>query len=102
MASTPKAPDPYVMAKAQGDENYSAAFANSLMGNTEKTTGPQGTTASNVSSWITDPVTGRQVPRFSQTTTLSPGEQRVYDQERQLRETMAGTANKAATTASSA
>jgi hypothetical protein len=89
------------MAKAQGDENYSAAFANSLMGNAN-TVGPQGSTRSDVTSYIQDPTTGRQIPRFTQTTTMSPAEQRVYDQEAQMRYTMAGAANKAAATASSA
>jgi len=101
MVSTPKAPDPYAMAKAQGDENYSAAFANSLMGNAN-IVGPQGSTRSDVTSYITDPTTGRQIPRFTQTTTMSPAEQKVYDQEAQMRYTMAQAANQAAGTASSA
>jgi hypothetical protein len=89
------------MAKAQGDENYSSAFANTMMGNA-KTVGPQGTTTSDVSSYITDPTTGRQIPRFTQTTTMSPQEKKVYDQEAQMRYTMAQAANQAATTSSAA
>ena len=104
MASTPKAPDPYATARAQGDENRASAQYNSYMAN-PNVYGTQGQTINKVASYntFTGP-DGKQisVPQWEQRTTLSPGEQRVYEADRAMRETMANAASGAATRASTA
>ena len=104
MASTPKAPDPYATAQAQGNENRATAQYNSYMAN-PNVYGPQGQTINRVASYntFTGP-DGKQisVPQWEQRTTMSEGEGRVYEADRQMRETMAKAASGAATRASAA
>src|SRR5262245_58599777 len=88
-SSAPKAPpppDPYKVAGAQTGQNVQTAIANSYLGNVDQV-GPYGSTT--YSQGGSSTMTGTdgqtyQVPRFVQTTTLSPEQQRLYDQQTQL------------------
>lgn len=82
-AQPPPSPDPYKTASAQTGSNVNTAIANSYLSNVN-TVGPQGST-----TYTTDPSqnytmtdsSGQtyQVPRFTQTTQLSPDQQKLYD-----------------------
>jgi hypothetical protein len=88
-SSAPKAlppPDPYKTAGAQTGQNVQTAIANSYLGNVDQV-GPYGsTTYGQGGSYTMTGPDGQtyQVPRFVQTTTLSPEQQRLYDQQTQL------------------
>jgi hypothetical protein len=96
MASQPKAPDPYKQADAQNSQNAYAAFYNSVAGNAN-TVNPYGSTSSSISGYTpyTDPTTGKvtQVPQWTQTTSLSPTQQKLFDQENQTKMGLGGLAN---------
>jgi hypothetical protein len=87
--SAPKAPappDPYKTAGAQTGQNVNSAIASSYLGNVDQV-GPYGSTT--YAQGDTYTMTGPdgqtyQVPRFIQTTTLSPEQQKLYDQQTQL------------------
>jgi hypothetical protein len=78
----PKPPDPKVVAAAQTGSNVATATANSYLNNVNQV-GPDGrvTYSSDGMQTITDPSTGQsyQVPRWTQTTSLSPTGQQIYD-----------------------
>lgn len=78
----PKAPDPKEVAAAQTGSNVATATANSYLNNVNQV-GPDGRVdyTSDGFQTITDPSTGQsyQVPRWTQTTTLSPTGQQIYD-----------------------
>lgn len=82
----PAPPDPAKTASAQTGTNVQTAIANAVLGNAD-TYGPQGSTKYNQigSQTITGP-DGQvyQVPKYSQTTTLSPEQQQLYNQQTQL------------------
>jgi hypothetical protein len=88
--STPQAPaqpNPYQVAAAQTGSNVTTGIANSIMGNASQTT-PLGTSTTSISGYtpITDPSTGAtySIPSFSQTQTLSPEQQTLYNQQTSL------------------
>lgn len=82
----PAPPDPAKTASAQMGSNVQTAIANSTIGNAN-TYGPQGSTTYDIigQQSITGP-DGQtyQVPRYSQTTRLSPEQQQLYDQQNRL------------------
>jgi hypothetical protein len=85
--SAPAAPDPYKTASAQTGSNIGTAIAQAAIGNSN-TVGPTGSTSNAVTgstSW-TDPTSGQtyQLPQYTTTTTLSPEQQKLYDQQTQL------------------
>ncbi|MCC6889613.1 MAG: tail fiber domain-containing protein [Hyphomicrobiales bacterium] len=88
--SAPKAPappDPYRTAGAQAESNIQTAIANAYLSN-PTTVGPLGTTQTERSGIATVTLPNGlsyAVPRFTQTTTLSPTEQALYDQQSSLR-----------------
>lgn len=77
----PKAPDPAKTAAAQTSSNVNTAVANSVIGNANEV-GPLGNVTYTVDGY--DTVGGQQVPRYTRTTTLSPEQQRLYDQQTAL------------------
>jgi hypothetical protein len=87
--TTPKAPappDPYATAGAQTGANVNSAIASGVIGNVNQT-GPYGSTSYNQTDTYT--MTGPdgktyQVPRYTQTTTLSPEQQQLYNQQTQI------------------
>src|SRR5512139_3123510 len=85
--SPPPQPDPRVVAQAQTGSNISTAVGNSIIGNANQY-GPYGSTTFDIGGYTpyTDPSTGTtyQLPHWNQTTTLSPEQQRLYDQQTAL------------------
>lgn len=82
----PPPPDPAKVASAQTGTNIQTAIANAALGNAD-VYGPTGSTKYNQIG--TQTITGADgqvynVPRYSQTTTLSPEQQRLYDQQTEL------------------
>lgn len=72
----PAAPDPKVAANAQGAANLETAIGQGWL-NALNQYGPQGSVTYNQVG--THRVGDKDVPQFSQTTTLSPEQQRLYD-----------------------
>jgi len=95
MGSTPKPPDPYAMASAQNNSNLFAGQASNVMNNPNQY-GPWGQRTTTQSGWqqIFDPNSGKMVnvPRYNETTKLSPDEQRIYGLNTQTRSNMGQTA----------
>ena len=82
----PATPDAAKTASAQMGANVQTAIANTAMGNAN-TYGPQGSTTYDIigNQSITGPDgQSYQVPRYSQTTSLSPEQQKLYNQQTQL------------------
>lgn len=81
---TPKAPDPYKTAAAQQATNVSTATAQQLLNQTDQV-GPYGSVnySQHGTASYTDPATGQviKIPQFTQTTTLSPEQQALLEQE---------------------
>lgn len=80
----PKAPtpaDPKQTAAAQTQSNINTASANSVIGNANER-GPLGNVDYTISGY--ENVGGVQVPKYTRTTTLSPEQQRLYDQQTAL------------------
>lgn len=84
MSSAPKPTPPRETSAASTGTNVSTAIANAWLTNMNET-GPDGTRTFNQSGMetVTDPFTGQtyQVPRFSVTTTLSPQQQAIKEQQ---------------------
>lgn len=76
-ASQPKAPDPTQVANAQGAANTDTAIANAWL-NSPNIVTPYGniTTTQNGSQTVG----GQTIPTFTQTQTLSPEQQKIYEQ----------------------
>ena len=74
----PTPPDPNVVSAAQTSSNVNTGVANSYLGNANER-GPLG----NVSYKVTghNQVDGHDVPSFTKTTTLSPQQQQLYNQQ---------------------
>jgi hypothetical protein len=72
----PPPPDPYAVAQAQYGTNANTAVANSIVGN-PNVVGPYGSTTYSQSG--TTNVNGQEIPRYTQTTTLSPEQQKLYE-----------------------
>jgi hypothetical protein len=84
--AAPPPPDPKVAAEAQTGSNVGSAIASGVLGNVNQV-GPTGSTSYNQTDTYT--MTGPngekyQIPRYTQTTTLSPEQQGLYDQQTQL------------------
>lgn len=83
----PTPPDPAKVAQAQTGSNIGTAIANAAIGNAN-TVGPQGSTMFNVTgnTSYTDPSSGQtyQLPQYTATTSLSPEQQQLYNQQTQL------------------
>lgn len=82
MGSAPKAPDPVATASAQSGANRDTALSQSLLNQYDQV-GPQGSITYNQTgqnSYV-DSLTGKTVntPKFTQTTTLSPEQQQLYN-----------------------
>lgn len=77
----PAAPNPQKTAAAQTQSNINTASANSVIGNANEV-GPLGNVNYTISGY--ENVGGVQVPRYTRTTTLSPEQQRLYDQQTAL------------------
>lgn len=82
--SAPQPPDPKDTSAAQTGTSVSTSIANAFLGNTNRV-GPDGTTSYSQSgdyTW-TDPYTKKTytVPRFTETVTLSPEAQEIYDKQ---------------------
>lgn len=73
----PKAPDPAAVAQAQGAANVETAIANAWLNSGNQVT-PYGNVSSNQIG--TKKVGNYDVPIFSQTMTLSPEQQKLYEQ----------------------
>ena len=76
-SSQPKAPDPYKTAQAQTASNVDTAVANAWLNSPNQVT-PWGNVATTQIGQQT--VGGQKVPQFAQTVTLSPEQQRLYEQ----------------------
>ncbi len=81
-SSPPPAPDPYKTSSAEGKSNIQTGIANSVLGN-PNVYGPTGSTVYSKSGemetvTLPDGSTA-QVPRYNQTTTLSPEQQQLYN-----------------------
>lgn len=82
----PEAPDPQETAAAQTGTNVSTAIANANLGNVNQVTPYGNLNYSKTGSYEwTDPSTGQKynVPTFTATTTLSPEQQKILDQNNQ-------------------
>jgi hypothetical protein len=82
----PPPPDPRVVAQAQTGSNITTGIANQALGNVNQV-GPMGSTS--YSQTGTQTITGPngekyEVPRWTQTTSLSPEQQNLYNQQTQL------------------
>lgn len=77
----PKAPDPAKTAAAQTTSNVQTGVANTIMGNANEV-GPFGNVTYRQIG--TQNVGGQAVPRFQRTTTLSPQQQAILDQQQQF------------------
>jgi hypothetical protein len=85
--SVPKAPpppDPYATAAAQTGSNVMTAQANAVLGNANEKS-VLGNVNYNITGYqkITDPTTGKtyDIPKYERIQTLSPSQQRLYDQQ---------------------
>lgn len=83
----PPPPDPYKAAGAQTGQNVQSAIANTYLGNVDQI-GPYGSTkySQTGETYKLSGPDGKtyDVPRFAQTTTLSPQQQELYDQQSRL------------------
>jgi hypothetical protein len=88
--SAPKAPDPAQTAAAQGAANLDTAIAQGYLNMVDQNS-PFGSVKYNQIG--TQEVGGKEVPRFEQTTTLDPSQQRQLDATNQLSENALGVGN---------
>lgn len=84
----PAAPDYTAAANAQGVANVNSAVATNRL-NQANQIGPDGSLTYSYGSQAdgqgyTDPQTGQWIPQVTATTTLSPGQQKLYDQNNQI------------------
>lgn len=100
MVSTPKAPDPVATANAQGQMNQNTAITQQLINQTDQVN-PWGSVAytQNGNSTYTDS-SGKviTVPKFTQTTTLSPEQQAIFEQGQAAQTNLAEIANQQSAT----
>lgn len=92
----PKAPDPIATGAAQTGTNVATAIANSQLNNINQV-GPDGSlTYTNDGNYtFTDPTSGHTytIPKVTQTTTLSPAQQAIADQQNAASLNLSTTAN---------
>jgi hypothetical protein len=83
----PPAPDPYQTAAAQTGSNVTTAQANAIMNNANEKS-VLGNVNYNITGYQTvkDPTTGKSysIPKYERVQTLSPSQQKLYDQQVQL------------------
>jgi len=93
--SAPKPPDPKDTSQAQTGTSVGTAIANTMLGNVNQVT-PQGSLNYDQtgSYTFTDPYTGQSydIPTFTATSNLSPGQQQIYDAQTQAQLGMSQTA----------
>ncbi|MGL4575865.1 MAG: hypothetical protein ACRCV9_13865, partial [Burkholderiaceae bacterium] len=75
----------------QTTSNVNTATANTILGNANET-GPLGSVKYNITGYQT--VNGQKVPQYEKVTSLSPGQQKLYDQQTQLGSQMNGIAGR--------
>lgn len=75
-SNAPAAPDPVTTANAQGAADINTAIAQGVLNHTSQY-GPQGSVVYNQTG--TTDVNGNQVPSYSQTTSLTPQEQQIFN-----------------------
>ena len=89
--SAPAAPDPKETAAASTGTNVATALANANLKNVNQI-GPNGSInySQNGTYKFTDPYTGQSydIPQFTQTTTLSPDQQKLYDLNNQTQQNL--------------
>lgn len=95
MVSTPAAPDPYKTAQAQSQWNNTTAQTQQALNMVDQTN-PWG--SSSYSQTGTQTIIGAdgkpiQVPKYTQTTTLSPEQQAIFEQTQQAQGNLAGLAS---------
>lgn len=95
MVSAPKAPDPWETAQAQSQWNNTTAQTQQAMNMVDQTN-PWGSSTYNQTG--TQTIIGAdgkpiQVPKYSQTTTLSPEQQAIFNQTQQAQGNLAGLAS---------
>jgi hypothetical protein len=95
----PKPPNPNAVAAAQTGTNIGTAVANSHLNNINQI-GPDGTMTYSIegnTAW-TDPTSGKvyQIPKWTQTTQLSEGQQRLYNLNQGTETELAGMAGEQA------
>ena len=95
--SPPPAPNPVATAQAQTGENVDTAIANANLSHVNQTDpgGDTSTYSQTGTSPFTDPVSGTQynIPNYSQTTSLSPANQQIYNTNQATQGNIADTAN---------
>jgi hypothetical protein len=95
-SSPPTPPSPLATAGAQTATNVGTALANTFLNNYNQNT-PQGSLTYDQTGNYTfnDPYTGAQfdIPRFTQTQTLSPAEQKIFEQSEAAKYNLANLAN---------
>lgn len=93
-AKAPTPPDPYKTAGAQTNTNIGTAIANNTMGMVDQYT-PDGSLTNAITGYVnwTDPSTGavHKIPKYSQTTTLSPEQARIQAKNREAQFNLADT-----------
>ena len=92
----PEAPDPQETAAAQTGTNIATAIANAQINQVDQYTPGGSITYDQIgSTTYTDPATGQthQIPRFSQTQSLSDGQQRIFDLNEEADTNLAGIAS---------
>ena len=89
----PAAPNPYSTASAQTGENIDTALANSQLSHVNQVDqfGDSSVYAQDGSTPFTDPTSGTtyQIPDFTQTTTLSPQNEAIYNTDQQIQQEQA-------------
>lgn len=93
--SAPKPPDPNKVAAAQTGTNIGTAVANAYLNNVSQV-GPDGNLTYSVDGFTdwTDPISKKvyKIPKWTQTTQLSEGQQRIYDLNQGTETELAGMA----------
>ena len=93
--SAPAAPDPYKTAAAQGGMNMDTAITQQFL-NSGTQVNPWGTVATDVTgnnTFVDSQGKTITVPKFTQTTTLSPEQQAIFNQSQAAEGNLAGIAN---------
>ncbi len=105
-SSPPPAPDPTLTAAAQTGTNIQTAIANANLSHVNQTDayGDKSTYTQTGTTPFTDPTTGTvyQIPQYSQATTLSPGQQSIYNTTQGAEQNLANAAQTASGNAASA
>lgn len=93
--SAPAPPDYAAAAQAQGTANVNSAVATNFLNQADQT-GPNGSLkySYDYNNGYTDPQTGQVIPHTTATTTLSPDQQKLYDQNTYLAQSLNDIAGK--------